>query len=62
MNLKFEDLTPVLDPFTLVEIIENGGFEIFRGRLKDCKHLVKSVRKILPASTSRETYLEIYVY
>lgn len=61
MNLKFEDLTSVLDPFTLVEI-ENGGFTLFRGRLKDCKPLAMSVSKVLPASTSRETYLEIYVY
>ena len=62
MKLKFEDLTSVIDPLTWVEVIENGGFELFRGRLKDCKPLAMSVIKVLPASTSREVYLEIYVY
>lgn len=61
--LKFEDLYKTLDGHIRVEIYEHktGDF-IFNGKLKDLKVIPDNVMRIALERTSREAYLEIYVY
>lgn len=63
--LKIEELVKTLDVFTRVEIIKTGDRTIFSGKVKDIKIQDLEefhIYKIMPCSTSRETYLEIDVY
>ncbi len=62
--MKFEEIVKVLDVLTWVEVNRTGDRTIFKGRLKDINPQEMAnynVYKIIPASTSRETYLEIDV-
>lgn len=63
--LKIDDLIKTLDVFTRIEIIKTGDRTIFSGKVKDVKIQDLEdlhIYKIMPCSTSRETYLEIDVY
>lgn len=64
--MKFEDLVKVLDPNTHVEIFETSNRiverTIFTGKLANLKTYPEYVMRVIPQSTSREVYLEIYVY
>lgn len=65
MKIKLEDLIPLIDVLTVVEIIKTGDRTIFKGRLKDLKPqeiMELSAYRIIPCATARETYLEIGVY
>lgn len=59
---KFEELAKALDGYVFVEIYDKLGDMIFKGKLKDLKYMPDNVVKIVPQSTSREIYLEIYTY
>lgn len=62
--MKLEELVGIIDPLTWVEVSLTRDRMFFKGRFKDLK--IKDfdyrVLRILPSSTSRETYLEIKVY
>lgn len=61
--MKFEDLYKTLDGYQRIEIYEHKtGDLVFNGKLKDLKMLPDRVIKVLVERTSREAYLEIYVY
>ena len=61
--LKFEDLYKTLDGYLRAEIYEyKTGDLIFNGKLKDLKKMPGNVVRVLIQRTSREAYLEIYVY
>lgn len=60
--LKFEDLVKTLDPYIRVQLSSPSGNIIYDGKLKDIKNYPDSVLRIIPQSTSREVYLEIYAY
>lgn len=61
--LKFEDLYKALDGYLRAEIYEyKTGDLIFNGKLKDLKEMPENVVRVLIQRTSRESYLEIYVY
>lgn len=63
--MKFEEALKVLDVLTMVEVVKTGDRTVFKGRLKDINPTDMAdyrVYKIMPCSTSRETYLEIDVY
>ena len=61
--LKFEDLYKTLDGCLRIEIYEHKtGNLIFNGLLKDLKVMPENIMRILVERTSREAYLEIYVY
>ena len=61
--MKFEDLYKTLDGYIRVEIYDHKtGNLIFNGKLKDLKVMPDRIIRILVERTSREAYLEIYVY
>lgn len=61
--LKFEDFYKTLDGYIRVEIYEHKtGNLTFNGKLKDLKIIPDNVMRISVQRTSREVYLEIYVY
>ena len=61
--MKFEDLIKTLDGYIRVEIYDHKtGNLIFSGKLKDLKVMPDRIIGILVERTSREAYLEIYVY
>ncbi len=63
--LKIDEIIKTLDVFTRIDIIKTGDRTIHSGKVKDLKMQELEefhVYKIIPCSTSRETYLEIYVY
>ena len=60
--MKFEELIKTLDGDIWVEIYSMLGDIIYTGKLKDLKYIPDKVMRIIPQSTSRQVYLEIYVY
>lgn len=60
--MKFEELIKTLDGDVWVEIYSMLGDVIHAGKLKDLKYIPDKVMRIIPQSTSRQVYLEIYVY
>jgi hypothetical protein len=60
--MKFEELIKTLDGDIWVEIYSMLGDVIYTGKLKDLKYIPDKVMRIIPQSTSRQVYLEIYVY
>lgn len=63
--IKIDEFVKLLDVFTRVEVVKNGDRTLFNGKVKDLKlqELYEyHICKIIPCSTSRETYLEIDVY
>ena len=67
LMLMFEELIKTLDPSMRVDIFvtdRNGIFDrqLYSGALKNLKVYPDAVMKIVPQSTSREVYLEIYAY
>ena len=65
--LMFEDLVKTLDPCIKVEIYvtdKNGisDRQLYSGSLRNLKVYPDAVLKIVPQTTSREVYLEIYAY
>ena len=66
--MMFDEILKVLDVMTLVEVVKASSVNdkiVYTGRLKDIdsiKMLDYKVYKVMPCSTSRETYLQIDVY
>lgn len=60
--MKFEELIKTLDGDIWVEIYSMLGDVIHTGKLKDLKYIPDKVMRIIPQSTSKQVYLEIYVY
>ena len=60
--MKFEELVKTLDCDMWVEVYSSLGENIHIGKLKDLKYYPDRVMRIVPQSTSRQLYLEIYVY
>ena len=60
--MKFEELVKTLDGDIWVEIYSAVGDIVHNGKLKDLKYMPDRVMRIVPQSTSRQLYLEIYVY
>ena len=60
--MKFEELVKTLDGDIWVEIYSAVGDIVHNGKLKDLKYMPDRVMRIVPQSTSRQLYLEIYIY
>ena len=63
----FDELVKTLDPCMKVEIYvtdKNGIMDrqLYSGTLRNLKVYPDAVMKIVPQSSSREVYLEIYAY
>lgn len=62
--IRFEEVVKILDILTWVEVNKTGERTIYKGRLKDINPQEMAdlkVYKVIPASTSKECYLEIDV-
>lgn len=60
--VKFEDFIKTIDKDIRVEIYSRLGEIIHNGKISDIKYYPDNIIRIIPQSTSREVYLEIYVY
>ena len=60
--LKFEDFIKALDKDIKVEIYDKIGGFMYSGKLRDLKQYPDLIMRIVPQHTSRECYLDIYVY
>lgn len=60
--LKFEDFAKALDKDLRIEVYDKIGNLMHNGKLKDLKFMPENIVKIVPQSTSREIFLEIYTY
>lgn len=61
--VKFDEFIKTLDPDIRVEVYDNKtGTLIHNGKLMELKNMPQYVLKIVPQSTSREVFLEIYTY
>ena len=61
--MKFQDFIKTLDKDIRVEIYEWESGDIkYNGRLRNLTYFPDKVSRIIPQRTSREIYLEIYVY